>query len=97
MNEFTQKGKPVPMGMNQYVQYTFANKQFLLNCIDYLAGQSGIFESRSKNFTLRLLDAEKVETGRQQWQLINIGLPLLFIAAFGMIFLYLRKRKYAHK
>lgn len=97
LNEFTQKGKPVPMGMNQYVQYTFANKQFLLNCIDYLAGQSGIFESRSKNFTLRLLDAEKVETGRQQWQLINIGLPLLFIAAFGMIFLYLRKRKYAHK
>lgn len=94
LNELSQKGM-VPMGANQYVEYTFANKQFLLNCIDYMCSNTGIFESRSKNFTLRLLDAAKIETEKQRWQWINIAVPLLLIALFGIIFLQTKKRKYA--
>ncbi len=93
LNELSQKGM-VPMGTNQYVEYTFANKQFLLNCIDYMCSNTGIFESRSKNFTLRLLDAAKIETEKQKWQWINIGVPITLVAVFGIIFLQLKKRKY---
>lgn len=93
LNELSQKGM-VPMGTNQYVEYTFANKQFLLNCIDYMCSNTGIFESRSKNFTLRLLDAAKIETEKQKWQWINIGVPIALVAVFGIIFLQLKKRKY---
>ncbi|MBC7651886.1 MAG: gliding motility-associated ABC transporter substrate-binding protein GldG, partial [Deinococcales bacterium] len=38
LNELTQKG-PLPIGFNKYTSYTFANKDFLMNCMDYLVGK----------------------------------------------------------
>ncbi|MGN6618031.1 MAG: gliding motility-associated ABC transporter substrate-binding protein GldG, partial [Ilyomonas sp.] len=74
--------------------YRFANREFLLNSIDYLVSNSGIFESRNKNVTLRLLDKKKIAEQRTQWQLINIALPVLLIILFGTVFQWRRKNKY---
>lgn len=94
LNEITPKG-PLPIGMNKFIGYTFANKDFLQNSIDFLAGSSGIFESRNKTYTVRLLDQEKVETERSKWQFINIGLPIVIVLLVGLLLQWLRKRKYA--
>lgn len=94
LNELTQKA-PLPIGFNKYTNYTFANKDFLLNCMDYLVGKNGIFESRNKEFTLRLLNKEKVETDYTKWQLINIAGPILVVIIIGLILQWIRKRTYA--
>lgn len=95
-NAVSQKDGPLPMGMNEYTRdYPYANQEFFLNCLEYLTNSSGIMESRGKEFKLRLLDAGKVKTEKSQWQLINFGVPILFILLFGMGYNYARQRKYA--
>jgi hypothetical protein len=55
---------------------------------------SGILETRSKDFTLRLLDPKKVEEDRSFWQFMNIVLPILLVIAGGYAYQLFRKRKY---
>jgi ABC-2 type transport system permease protein len=101
LNDFSQKYGPLPMGLNistvdnpQY-SYQFANREFLMNCIEYLTNKPGIIEMRNKNIILRLLDSKKVKEQKATWQFINIALPVLIIILFGFIYQQLRKRKYA--
>lgn len=93
-NVVTQKEGPLYMGYNQFTRQQFANKNFILNALEYMLNPSGILETRSKDFTLRLLDYKKVEEEKFKWQLINIGLPIVLILFFGLIYQALRKRKY---
>ena len=96
MNVVTQQEGPLYMGMHQFNKYQYANKDFFLNCLEYLTNPSGILESRSKDYTLRLLDPTKVESNRGYWQFFNIGVPVFIVALFGLLFAWLRKRKYAN-
>jgi len=93
LNELNEN-RPLPLGFSKDINYTFANADFLGNILDYCVNPSGILEARSKNYSLRLLDPEKTEDERGFWQLINIALPLLVIISCGLIFQYIRKRKY---
>lgn len=86
---------PLPMGMIPYENYRFANREFMLNCIDYLANTSKLYESRNKEFVLRLLDKKKVETQKALWQFINIGLPVALTLLLGFCIQWMRKRSYA--
>lgn len=94
LNDVSQRG-PVPMGYHKDINYTFANRDFFMNCVEYMVSNSSVLETRSKDFTLRLLDKEKVEEERSMWTIINIGLPLLLIVIFGAVFNFLRRRKFA--
>lgn len=94
-NVITQSQGPLPMGMQQYENYQFANKDFLLNSLDYLVNTSGILETRSKDITLRLLDKQKILTEKTFWQLVNIGLPIVLVLLFGWLYQVKRKRTYA--
>ena len=85
------------MGYNQFTNNQYANKDFFLNCIQYLTDSSGILETRSKDFALRLLDVKKTEDDRSTWQLMNIGLPIVLVLIFGFVYQAVRKRKYQGK
>jgi gliding-associated putative ABC transporter substrate-binding component GldG len=87
--------REIPMGWNQFTGYQYANKDFVLNCLEYLVNPSGILQTRSKDITLRLLDPKKVDEEKSRWQIINIGIPIVLILLFGFIYGYLRKRKFA--
>jgi ABC-2 type transport system permease protein len=95
MNVVTQNEGPLFMGMHQFNKYQYANKDFFLNCLEYLTNSSGILEARSKDYTLRLLDTTKFEDNRSYWQFFNIGIPTLLVTLLGLLFTWLRKRKYA--
>jgi ABC-2 type transport system permease protein len=94
LNAVTEKEGPLPMGMNAYTKYQYANREFIQNCIEYLVDESGILETRSKDYTLRLLDKKKLEEGKTRWQMINIVVPVLLILVFGALYQWLRKRRY---
>jgi ABC-2 type transport system permease protein len=93
-NVFTQKDGPLAMGENQFTNYKYANQDFILNSIEYLTNPSGILEARAKDFTLRLLDPKKVDSSKLQWQTLNIIVPMAMITLFGIIYQYIRRRKY---
>ena len=88
-------GEVLPLGYDKYTKRTFANKTFLLNCINYLLDDEGMLQLRSREVKLRLLDTKKVNLHRGKWQFINVAMPLLIIIAFALIQFYLRRRKYA--
>jgi gliding-associated putative ABC transporter substrate-binding component GldG len=93
-NEVSETTGALPMGELPYENYRFANREFFLNCIDYLTSTSGIFESRNKDFTLRLLDKKKVVNQKLNWQLINIVIPIAVIILFGLIYQWKRKNSF---
>lgn len=94
-NDFMRKTGPLPLGFDSYTQQTFANKTFLINCMNYLLDDEGLLQLRAREIKLRLLDKKKIEGKESKWQLINIALPLGVVILFGMIQFYIRKKKYA--
>lgn len=88
-------GAFAPLGYNRYDRYTYANKDFLLNTIEYLLDEQGVIQARTREVKLRLLDTYRAEEEKGFWQLINIGLPLVFLLIFGFLFNFIRKRRYS--
>jgi ABC-2 type transport system permease protein len=90
-----QTNQPRPLGYNRHMKYIYANKDFLLNAVEYMLDENGVIEARGKEVKLRLLDKTRLKDEKTFWQVINIGLPLLLIALFAFIFNFLRKKKYS--
>jgi ABC-2 type transport system permease protein len=84
----------LPLGYDRYSQQTFGNKEFLVNAITYLCDGSGIMSLRSQAFQIRLLDKVQIREQRLFWQLLNVVAPLLLISFLGLIFNWIRVRKY---
>lgn len=91
----TRRGMVIPLGEDRYTGQVFGNRNFIMNCIDYLCDDSGLMEVRSKELRLRLMDRARLQEERLQWQLINTIIPLLVIFAFGGIKFSLRVRRFA--
>jgi ABC-2 type transport system permease protein len=92
-------GNPYPLGYDQYTNQTFGNKDFIMNCIDYLADESGLLSVRSRELKIRLLDAKKLKTGNFKLtiQVLNTILPVLIILIYGLIHLLIRRYMYSKK
>lgn len=93
-NQVSTTAGPLPMGSLPLENYRFANREFFLNSMDYLVSNNNLFESRNKDFVLRLLDKTKVEEQKNMWQAINIGLPVALVIVVGLLFQWQRKKKY---
>jgi ABC-2 type transport system permease protein len=85
---------PVPLGLDKYTGELFGNRDFLVNCLNYLVDNNGIVELRSRELKLRLLNPSKIKSEKFKWQLINVAGPLLIVIIAGLIFNYFRKRNY---
>ena len=90
-------GQILPLGYDKFTQYQFANKQFLLNILDYMLDDTGIILARNKEITLRPLDKKKLQNNRTYWQFFNVGLPIIFVIAFGFVWNFWRRRQFAKK
>jgi gliding-associated putative ABC transporter substrate-binding component GldG len=94
LNAVTNEDGPLPMGMNPYTKYRYANAEFIMNTLEYLADPTGVMETRSKEYALRLLDPKKLDEQRTRWQLINIVLPLALILIFAFVYRIARNYRY---
>jgi len=89
-------GEIEPLGYNRFERYTFANTLFLTNAIDYLLDNEGVIEARGREVKLRLLDKVRAKKEKTSWQLFNLGIPLVFLVIFGLLFRFVRKRRFAN-
>ena len=92
-NQF-QGNRPLELGFDKWTNTLYGNKEFLLNTVNYLLDDTGLINIRSKEISVAFLDPVKVAKNRFFWQWVNLLLPLTLIYLFGLVFNYLRKRKY---
>ena len=93
-NEVSSKGEIYPLGFEQFTRQTFANKDFVLNCIEYLIDPNNLLATRNKEIKVRLLDAQRTKTESTQWKTLNLALPLSLVFIFAITFNYMRRRKW---
>ncbi|MBP4139934.1 gliding motility-associated ABC transporter substrate-binding protein GldG [Flavobacterium geliluteum] len=93
-NQLDKNMIPVELGYDQRTGNLYDNKDFMMNCINYLLDDTGLINIRSKDLDLPLLDKEKVYENYSLTQFITIGLPILILLVFGLAFTYIRKRRY---
>jgi ABC-2 type transport system permease protein len=84
-----------PLGWDQATKTTFGNREFLLNCVNYLLDDSGVMSLRNREVKVRLLDRIKITKERGFWRAVNVGLPVLLVVVLGLAYLFVRKRKYS--
>ncbi len=83
------------LGYDRVSHRTFGNKAFLINTIFYLNDNDGIMQLRGRALKLRLLDKVKLREKGSFWQWINILLPLLAVAHFGLVYNVVRKFRHS--
>ena len=90
-----QQGQALPVGYDRYSGMQFGNRDFLTNAVLYLADDEGLIALREKTVALRLLNDKRAHDERTKIQVISIVTPVLILALVGIVFLLVRRRKYA--
>lgn len=94
-NQLDKDNQPLELGYDKWTNNLYANKEFLLNCVNYLFDDNGLINIRSKEVDLPILNNEKVYANYTFSQIITVGAPILILLVFGVLFTFLRKRKYS--
>ena len=85
---------PLPLGQDKYTGQVYGNRDFLINCLNWLVDKNGIMELRSRELKLRLLNTKMIKTEKTKWQIINISGPILIVILAGLLYNYFRRRNY---
>lgn len=86
------KGEPLPLGMDLLTNQQYGNQQFLKNILDYLLEDHQLINLRNRNIEARLLDRQRINFEKSQWQWFNLILPLALIGVLGTLFYLFRKK-----
>ncbi len=96
-------GRPMRLGEDKYSlrpdnprqrPVTYDNQNFLLNCIDYLVGDTDFLNLKNRKLEIPVLNDTKVRLEKKEWQMMNLLLPILLIWTFGLIFIFRRRKIY---
>ena len=93
-NQLDKNFQPLELGYDKWTNNLYANKEFMMNCVNYLLDDNGLINIRSKEVNLPILDKEKVYASYTQSQVITVAVPIVILLLFGIVFTFLRKRKY---
>ncbi len=94
-NYTARNGEPLPLGANKWERKVYqGNYNLLVNTIEYMMGNGPLLKSKSKNIKVRMLNTVKAKDEKGKWQLLNLGLPLVFLLFIGMVYNFIRKKRY---
>lgn len=94
-NQLDKDGQPLELGYDKWTNNLYANKEFMMNCVNYLLDDNGLINIRSKEVDLPLLDKQKVYDNYTYSQVVTVAVPIVILLLFGVAFTLLRKRKYS--
>lgn len=86
--------RPLELGYDKWTHTFYGNKEFLLNSVNYMLDDDGLITLRSKTIAIPFLDTQLAIEQRRMWQYFNLITPLAILAIFGLVFRFIRKRKY---
>lgn len=83
----------LPMGYDKTSSRQFGNRNFIVNAVNWLASDEGLFALRNKHQKIRLLDKQSIFINRNYYVALNIILPLLIsLLTVGIFYIYRRWR-----
>lgn len=94
-NQFDKDGHFLELGYDKWTGEHYDNLNFMMNSVNYLLDDTGLINIRSKDVSLPMLNTQKVYDNYNTIQIITVGLPVVVLALFGVVFTWLRRRKYA--
>ncbi|RRO24087.1 gliding motility-associated ABC transporter substrate-binding protein GldG [Flavobacteriaceae bacterium 14752] len=88
------KGEVLSLGFDRFTGDTYGNKTFLTNALNYLLGDEDLVKLRNKQINIPQLNPDKILNESTIWQVLNIGIGILLIMAFGIFMYWFRQNKY---
>lgn len=85
---------PYPLGQDRYTGQMFGNRDFLINCLNYLTDDKGLLGLRSREMKMRLLNRAKIREEKTMWQIINVAGPVAVVILYGLAYSFFRRRRY---
>jgi ABC-2 type transport system permease protein len=98
-NEVRQLGDKMQtyvLGEDKYYpeQFCHGNKEFILNCVNYLCEDESLIQMRMREIKLRELNHTKVRAEGLKWVWINTIVPVGIILLIGIGLLFFRRYKF---
>lgn len=91
-----QTGQTTEIGFNYWTRNIYkGNETFIVNAVEYLVDDDNVLTARAKEVKLRLLDPAKTRDQKRYYQILNVALPLVILALFGLLFTIMRRRRFA--
>lgn len=96
-------GKPMRLGEDKYSlrpdnrnqrPVVYDNQNFLLNCVDYLLGETDFLNLKNRKLEIPILNETKVKLDKSKWQMINLTVPVLGIWIIGLGMIWWRKKRF---
>jgi len=84
---------PYPLGRDPFVNITYGNKDFLINCVNYLTDETDLLSIRAREFKMRMLNKPKVDSQKSYIQWVNVLMPIFITIVIGIILMLLRTHK----
>lgn len=94
-NQLGKNFEPLELGYDKWTKSYYSNKEFIINCVNYLLDDNGLINIRNKEVVLPLLDRNAVYENYFSIQVQTIALPLVLLVLFGISFTWMRKRQYS--
>ncbi|MEN9638495.1 MAG: hypothetical protein RLZZ262_363, partial [Bacteroidota bacterium] len=89
------KPKPIALGYDpMFKRVIYDNKEFLLNCMNYLLDDQALISVRSRAITMRKLNMGKVDQKRASIKIQNTVIPIAIVLLLGTIHFFIRKRRW---
>jgi gliding-associated putative ABC transporter substrate-binding component GldG len=97
-------GKPMRLGEDKYSlrpdnprqrPVAYDNQNFLLNCVDYLLGETDFLMLKNRKLEIPVLNETKVQLDKSKWQMTNLILPAVVIWVIGLGMVWWRRRRFS--
>lgn len=97
-------GRPMRLGEDKFSlrpdnprqrPVAYDNQNFLLNCIDYLLGETDFLNLKNRKLEIPVLNETKVQLDKSTWQMTNLILPAVVIWLIGLGMIWWRKRRFS--
>lgn len=96
-------GQPMRLGEDKYSMrpdnrnqrpVSYDNQNFLLNCVDYLLGETDFLNLKNRKLEIPALNETKVKLDKSTWRMVNLVIPFIIIWIIGIIFIFWRKKAF---
>lgn len=96
-------GRPMRLGEDKYSMrpdnrkqrpISYDNQNFLLNCIDYLLGETDFLNLKNRKLEIPSLNETKVQLDKSTWRMTNLLVPFLAVWVIGTGLILWRKKRY---
>ncbi len=83
------------LGLDRASGQVFGNREFIINAVLYLNDDRGIMQLRTRTQQLRLLDKVRLREEKPFWQWLNVLVPLVLVAFWGILYNLSRRHRFA--